>query len=398
MFLNIALTESSFCTAYYQEEQGNQHVRATETRSINALGFWWGSLLGLGEDGWENGDCRGVGAIHAAFPNATPAEFLPYGETYFGKAGVRYSDGRLLLDFIATALGLKFLDPYLQSVKSNFAQGANFAAAGATVRSVPYLSPFNLGVQTKQWQEFYTNTINTLAVDPGNSRLPQPSYFTDGLYTIALGGNDFTFGYTKGQTPLQIRSYLPLVVTGITDAIRGIYAYGGRNFLVWDIEPQGCLPYTLTLIPHTPADLDVNGCLQEYNDNSVYFNGLLQTALQDLQAELTDASIVMLSTYDLKTDLLANATANGFQFVTTACCGVPSAYNYNTQVNCGSSGVVNGVTLTAVTCPDPSIYTIWDGVHNTEAANRYIAQQIFGGKYLRPAWPKLADNCNLSPF
>ncbi|BBN16543.1 hypothetical protein MPTK1_7g07250 [Marchantia polymorpha subsp. ruderalis] len=339
-----------------------------------------------------------TGGIHASFPSSTPAESLPYGETYFGKAGVRYSDGRLLIDFVATALGLPFIDPYLQSVTSNFAHGANFATAGATVRSVTYLSPFNLGVQVKQWQQFYSNVVNTLANDPGNARLPQVSYFTDGLYTIALGGNDFTFGYTKGQSPLQIRSYLPLVINGITDAIRGIYRYAGRNFLIWDIEPQGCLPYTLTLISHTEADLDANGCLRDYNDNAIYFNGLLKTALTDLQNELTGSTIVLLSTYDLKTDLFANATANGFQFITRACCGVPSAYNYNTQVNCGSSGTVNGVTLTAVTCSDPSQYAVWDGVHNTEAANRYIAQQIFGGKYLSPAWPKLTDSCGLSPF
>lgn len=64
-------------------------------------------------------------------------------------------------------MGLPFIDPYLQSVTSNFAHGANFATAGATVRSVTYLSPFNLGVQVKQWQQFYSNVVNTLANDPG---------------------------------------------------------------------------------------------------------------------------------------------------------------------------------------------------------------------------------------
>lgn len=97
----------------------------------------------------------------------------------------------------------------------------------------------------------------------------------------------------------------------VTVILQGIYRYAGRNFLIWDIEPQGCLPYTLTLISHTEADLDANGCLRDYNDNAIYFNGLLKTALTDLQNELTGSTIVLLSTYDLKTDLFANATANG---------------------------------------------------------------------------------------
>lgn len=90
-----------------------------------------------------------------------------------------------------------------------------------------------------------------------------------------------------------------------------LYKYGARSFLVWNVEPQGCLPYTLTLIPHTPADLDVNGCLSAYNGAAQFFNGLLKTALANLQTTLVGANVIMIDMYQIKADLLRNLTQNG---------------------------------------------------------------------------------------
>ncbi|ERM99738.1 hypothetical protein AMTR_s00099p00110810 [Amborella trichopoda] len=46
----------------------------------------------------------------------------------------RYSDGRLVIDFVAKSLGLPYLSAYLDSVGTNFSHGANFATAGSTIR------------------------------------------------------------------------------------------------------------------------------------------------------------------------------------------------------------------------------------------------------------------------
>lgn len=49
------------------------------------------------------------GGIHATFPRLTPSEFKPYGDTYPGKPWNKFSDGRLLIDFIG-----EFGPPHLQ--------------------------------------------------------------------------------------------------------------------------------------------------------------------------------------------------------------------------------------------------------------------------------------------
>lgn len=56
--------------------------------------------------------------------------------------------------------------------------------------------------------------------------------------------------------------------------------------------------------------------------------------------------------------------------VLTVCCGGPGRNNYNGSVYCGDPG--------ATTCGDPSASLYWDGVHFTEAANRYIAAGWLG--------------------
>lgn len=61
-----------------------------------------------------------------------------YSETFFLRPTNRYSDGRLMIDFVGQTLSLPFLQPYLH-LKGNETNGVNFAVAGSTAINHAFL-------------------------------------------------------------------------------------------------------------------------------------------------------------------------------------------------------------------------------------------------------------------
>eukprot|EP01018_Ginkgo_biloba_P002406 Gb_15494 [translate_table: standard] len=340
-----------------------------------------------------------TGALHFSFPYHMLAENAPYGETYFGGPVYRYSDGRLSIDFFATALGIPFLSPYLQSVGSNFGHGANFAAAGATVRETDFIAPISLTVQVNQFKIFKQQVFQTIQTRGAQSFLPTSDSFKNGIYIVDIGGNDFSHGYLNlNLNPAQIKqTVLPKVASSIAGSVEELYNEGARTILVKDVGPQGCQPFWLTFFPHSSNDFDKYGCSISYNDAVKFYNRLLRAQVWNLRSKLKDANIVYVNTYDIIYDFIANPSKYGFTATTTACCGVGGKHNYTNSVQCGSTGIIDGKTVKASPCSNPAAYVNWDGIHWTDAANRLITKQILGGKFFEPAF-SIGSLCDFKTF
>ncbi|XP_039049673.1 GDSL esterase/lipase 5-like [Hibiscus syriacus] len=82
------------------------------------------ALFVFGDSLFDPGNNNYVGTIGRA-------NFYPYGETFFNHPTGRFSDGRLISDFIAMYANLPLIPPYLQPGNHQFIYGANFASAGA---------------------------------------------------------------------------------------------------------------------------------------------------------------------------------------------------------------------------------------------------------------------------
>eukprot|EP00250_Pteridium_aquilinum_P013734 c21540_g1_i1 orf=168-1478(+) len=338
--------------------------------------------------GDSNSDTGGLGAAFGAPPP-------PHGITFFHKPSGRYCDGRLLIDFIAEELGLPYVDAYLQSVGSNFQRGANFATAGSTIRlqnttlAQSGYSPFSLGVQLSQFTEFKQRTLTYHAQEPFSALLPQPHYFHEALYVFDIGQNDLTAGYFLNLTVKQVRDNIPQMLLEFGNHVKALHEHGAKNFLIITTGPVGCLPYILTRLPYTQAEVDKHGCAEPYNKVAQFFNRKLEATVHDLQKQLFNATFVMVDGYSLKYNLFVNAHKDGFQFTVRACCGYGGGpYNFNPSMgSCGTQPRMNSTGnkhLSYNLCKDPSVYINWDGVHYTEAANHFVARGLFSGNFTTP--------------
>ena len=78
----------------------------------------------------------------------------------------------------------------------------------------------------------------------------------------------------------------------------------------------------------------------------------------------------------------------GFEEPLRACCGHGGKYNYNLHIGCGAKIKAHGKEiLVGKPCKDPSVWVNWDGVHYTEAANKWVFDQIFDGSFSDPPIP-----------
>ncbi|KAH7846030.1 hypothetical protein Vadar_008914 [Vaccinium darrowii] len=277
-----------------------------------------------------------------------------------------------MIDFIANASGLPFLNPYLKK-DANFRHGVNFAVAGATALPENVLTKHNITdiytnsslVVQLDWMSKHLNSACKMKGDC--SKKQKTSLFVLG----EIGGNDYSFLLLQGGTTPEVRRLVPEVVAAIKNGVRRvIMSYGAVRVVVHGIFPLGCIPVYLTIFQtNNSSAYDKRGCLKEANSFVSYHNKKLKEAIQELKREYPDVVIVYADLYRAFLWIFGNAVHLGFDGDSTqkACCGIGGDYNFNFANLCSSEVPV---------CPNPNQFISWDGIHMTEAAYKRMARWL----------------------
>ncbi|XP_074369451.1 esterase-like isoform X1 [Apium graveolens] len=335
-----------------------------------------------------------TGSESSAFAMALP----PNGQSFFGRPNGRYSNGRLLIDFLAASLGKPYLHSYLDSLAANFSQGASFSASGATITQPKYLlpnylvprgwSPFYLSIQLLQFNQFKDRS-EIIYVEEANFKdsMPKKEHFSKALYTIDIGQNDIGMGLFTNKSIEEVKASVPDMIAGLKEHIKSIYSLGARTFWIHNTGPIGCLPYILTNFPVSDKHTDGAGCSIPHNEISKYYNYKLKEAIYQLRKEVPSAAITLVDIYSVKYSIYKEAQSLGFKEPLKACCGYGGKYNYGDNFTCfgvQTRTIVNGKTILLESCKNPRERISWDGIHYSEAADKIVFDRISTGAFSDP--------------
>ncbi|KAL5558407.1 hypothetical protein UlMin_034618 [Ulmus minor] len=332
-----------------------------------------------------------TGGMVSAFPAALRP---PYGETLSHEPATRYSDGRLLIDFIAKSFGLPYLNAYLDSLWPNFKHGANFATSASTIRLPDHVlpksgfSPFYLDVQYTQFARLKARAKaiqNQGGTQYANS-VPLEDYFKNALYTFDIGQNDLGEGIFGNKSLQEVKASVPNIINHFQENFKSfvLCLFNSRSFWIHNTGPIGCLPYILVTFPS--AERDKVGCAKPHNQVAQYFNDMLKQAVVQLRKDFPSAAITYVDVYSAKYSLFVDPHKYGFELPLVACCGYGGEYNYS-SFSCGLTITVKGSQVFVGSCGRESFRVNWDGIHYTEAANKVVFDKISTGAFSDPPIP-----------
>lgn len=306
----------------------------------------------------------------------------PYGMTYFHRPSNRYSDGRLIIDFVAQSLSLPLLPPYRSGGTNG---GVNFAVAGATAIEHEFFVKnnltFDITPESIRTQMDWFNKVlegHGCGGGGGNDRVRCGALFVDALVWVGeIGANDYAYSAVGSISKSVIQD---LAIRRVSTFLEGILKKGAKYMVVQGLPPTGCLTLSMLLSP--PEDRDQLGCVQSLNKQSFNHNTLLQATIQDLRKRFPQSLIVYADYYAAYTDIIKSLPKYGFKEPFKACCGSGGGpYNYDFFSPCGSPS--------STPCSDSSQYVNWDGVHLTEAMNKAVFGLLLQGGYSHPPFQYL---------
>ncbi|KAK1377244.1 GDSL-motif lipase/hydrolase family protein [Heracleum sosnowskyi] len=336
-------------------------------------------IFAFGDSFTDTGNTKTTAGAGAYLSASNP----PYGRTFFHHPTNRFSDGRLVIDFLTETLSLPYLPPYLQK-QADKSHGVNFAIAGSTAIEHSFYVRNNItAAYTSQALETQLGWFQQFLESQGcrsSTTTPQQcnAVFDEALIWFGeIGVNDYAYSigsFVSGDTTRQ------LAIKSATDFLQVLLSKGAKSVVVQGLPPIGCL--TLSMGISSGIDRDDIGCVASVNAISYYHNNVYQARLQDLRKAFPNALIAYADYYNAYRTVMRNPRNFGFYELYSACCGTSGvAYNLNPLAPCGS--------VYATSCQNPSQYINWDGVHLTEAMYKAISQLFFTGGAIRPSFAYL---------
>lgn len=295
----------------------------------------------------------------------THAWYDPYGQTFPRRPAGRFSDGRVLTDFVASAMGMP--TPVAYKVRRGarpgmLARGMNFAVGGAGVLDTGNFQR-NISAQIDLFQALQAGPQRRRDNDNNNNTWTA---------LVVVSGNDYSYASSGGAsndnngTSAAI-AYIPTVVRELREQLRRLRDEAGmKKVVVTNLHPMGCTPVFTRRINYT-------GCDPLANAGAAQHNAALESVLAALDP--ANRTFLLLDVHTPFAAFLLDAADdrddnNGrFESPLRPCCESFSKDGY-----CGQQDEDGKPQYTL--CGDPGRRFYWDDVHPTQAAWAAVADSF----------------------
>ncbi|KAF3333148.1 GDSL esterase/lipase 7 [Carex littledalei] len=302
------------------------------------------------------------------------ADRLPYGRDFDTRRPTgRFSNGRVVVDYLALRLKLPFVRPYLglSGKVEELVRGVNYASAGA---GVLFASGSDLGMHISLMEQMQqvSETYERLELSLGEAAAAD--LFANSIFYISIGSNDFIHYYFKNTTNVR-PLFLPwefnqLLVDTIKHELKNLYNLNARKVVVMGLPPIGCTPHYLWEYDSVYGD-----CVEQINNMVVQLNFAMTYMVHKLNLELHGATFTFCDTFEGSMDIFRNRDRYGFVTTTDACCGLGK---YGGMVMC---------LFPEMACKNATNHVWWDEFHPTEAVNLILADDVWSGKHIDMCFP-----------
>ncbi|XWS43436.1 hypothetical protein CRYUN_Cryun16bG0103500 [Craigia yunnanensis] len=271
---------------------------------------------------------------------------VPYGITFPGKPDGRFSDGRVLTDFVARYLGLKTPVAYRwrKEQAGRLKYGMNFAYGGTGVFDTLVSEP-NMTTQIGFLQQLLDDSVYT------------KRDLKTSVALVSVAGNDYSTYITRNGSAEGFPAFISSVVSQLTGNLKRIHNLGARKIALSALQPMGCLP-------QSTVRFSFQQCNETENTLANLHNQLLVQAVNNLNKQTNDTSFFVLDIYNAFWTVLNQKQAHqvstpAFENPLQPCCVGVSA-----GLKCGS---VDGHGEKKYTlCSNPKSKFFWDAVHPSQ--------------------------------
>ncbi|EXC24924.1 GDSL esterase/lipase [Morus notabilis] len=299
------------------------------------------------------------------------ANFPPYGRDFMNqRATGRFTNGQLVTDIIARRIGFpRYQAAYLseEAEAENLLIGANFASAasGYYDATADLFLAIPLSKQLENYKEYQGKIVELIGAENASS------LFSRGIHIVSTGSSDFLQNYYVNPVvniPYRIDQFSNMLVQIYADFIEDLYGLGARRIGVTNLPPIGCLPAAMTLFG-LGAGKD-HECVEKLNRDAKLFNRKLNSTSELLKTRLPGLKLVLFDVYESLYTIIAGSSERGFSETRRGCCGTGLI---ETSVLCND--------LSLGTCANATEYVFWDGFHPSEAANKFIVDDLISAAY-----------------